>query len=144
MITESLRLVGEVVRIHADAVASDEARTEGQEVPLRPGGLQDGFGVDPHLVEDDGEFVHKGDVEVSLRVLDDLRRLCDANTLGPVGSRIDDVGVEGVDPLCHLWRRSGRYLDDRGQTMLPVAGVGSLRAVAAKEIDVELQTRDTL
>jgi hypothetical protein len=46
VVADFLRLVGEVVRVDADAVAADQAGAEGQEVPLGAGGLQHLQGVD--------------------------------------------------------------------------------------------------
>jgi hypothetical protein len=46
VVADLLRLVGQVVRIHADAVAADQARPERQEVPLGAGGFQHLAGVD--------------------------------------------------------------------------------------------------
>ena len=34
-----------------------------------------------HLVEDDGEFVHESDVDIALRIFDDLCRLGDADAI---------------------------------------------------------------
>ena len=75
-------LVGEVVGVDADAVPADQAGAEGQEVPLAAGGLQDLQGVDAELAEDHRQFVHQGDVEVALGVLDHLGGLGDADAAG--------------------------------------------------------------
>jgi hypothetical protein len=64
--------VRQVIRIDADAVPAHEAGVEGQEVPFRAGGLKHLHRVDPHPVEDQRELVHEPDVEIALRVLDDL------------------------------------------------------------------------
>ena len=72
VIADRLRLVGQVVRIDADAVAADQARPERQEVPLGAGGLQHVFGVDAQSVEDQRQLVDQRDVDVALGVLDDL------------------------------------------------------------------------
>ena len=46
-----LRLVGEVVRVHADAVAADQAGLEAEEVPLGAGRGQHVAGIDPQAME---------------------------------------------------------------------------------------------
>ena len=75
MIADLLGLVGQVVGVDTDAVAADQAGPEGQEIPFGAGRLQDLQGVDARAVEDQGQFVDQGDVDVALGVLDDLGRL---------------------------------------------------------------------
>ncbi|MNN96343.1 hypothetical protein D3C81_2153120 [compost metagenome] len=93
MVADALCLVGQVVGVDANAVATDQAGAEGQEVPLGAGGLEHLFGVDAHLVEDDRQFVDQGDVEVALGVLDDLGGLGDLDAAGLVGAGADDLAV---------------------------------------------------
>ena len=52
VVADLLRLVGQVVGIDADAVAADQARSEGQEVPFAAGGFEHFQGVDAEAVED--------------------------------------------------------------------------------------------
>ena len=142
VVADGLRLVGEVVRVHADAVAADQARAEGQEVPLAAGGLQHGLGVDAHLVEDDGELVDEGDVDVALGVLDDLGGFGHLDALGLVGADDDDLAVELVHQLGDLGGGAGGDLLDGGDAVFLVARVDALGAVAGVEVDVEFQTRE--
>ena len=74
-IAEALRAVAEIIRIDADAVAADQARAEGEEIPLGPGGLEHVQGGDAELAENLGDLVHEGDVDVALGILDHLGRL---------------------------------------------------------------------
>ena len=127
-------LVGEVVGVDADAVAADQARAEGQEVPFAAGGLQDLQGVDAELAEDQRQFVHQGDVEVALGVLDDLGRLGDADAAGHMGAGGDDLAVEGVDNGGDLGAGAAGDLFDGGQAVVGVAGVDALGAVAEVEV----------
>jgi len=92
VVAELLGLVDEVVGVDRDAVAADEAGAVLVEVPLGAGSLYDLLGVDAHLVEDEGELVHQGDVQVALDVLDHLRRLG-----GPDVGRTVDGGDEAVE-----------------------------------------------
>ena len=95
-------LVGEIVGVDADAVTADQAGAEGQEVPFAAGGFQYLQGVDAEFAEDQRQFVHQGDVEVALGVLDDLGRFGDADAAGAVGAGGDDLAVEGVDDGRHF------------------------------------------
>ena len=127
------RLVGQVVRIHADAVAADQARPERQEVPLGAGRFQHVQGVDAELVEQDGEVVDQRDVEVALGVLDHLGgfRHLDAGRL--VGAGGDDAGVQRIDEIGDSRGGPGGHFQDVGHPMLLVAGVDALRAVTDRE-----------
>ena len=95
-VAHAFGLFGEVGRIEAETVATDQAGTERQEVPLGAGGLEDSLGVDAEASEQDGELVHQRDVQVALGVLDDLGGLGYADALGPVRAGSDDFAVERV------------------------------------------------
>src|SRR6185295_9788324 len=58
-----------------------------------------------------------------------------------MGPGRDNRAVERIDELGNFRRRACSDLADRGQPMLLVAGVDALRAVAGKEIRVELEPR---
>ncbi|MCY1522314.1 hypothetical protein D9M68_571620 [compost metagenome] len=136
--------MGQVVRIHANAVAAHQARTERQEVPLGAGGLQHGLGVDAHLVEDQGQFVDQRDVHVALRVLDHFGGLGHADAGRLVRAGGDDLLVQLVDQLGHFGRGAGGDLLDRADAVFLVARVDALGAVARVEVHVELQARHAL
>src|SRR5699024_2700159 len=71
------RLVGEVIRIDADAVAADQTGPKRQEVPFGAGRFEYFQRVDTEFVEKLGQVVDQGDVDVALGVFDDLGRLGD-------------------------------------------------------------------
>ena len=100
--SRSPRLVGQVVRIDADAVAADQAGRNGRKFHLVPAACQHLFGVDAHPVEDERQFVDQGDIDVALGVLDDLGGFGDLDAGGLVGAGGDDLAVER--------RRRGRRL----------------------------------
>ncbi len=106
VVAQLLGLVGEVVRIDADAVPADEPRAEWQEVPLGAGSNQDLFGVDVHALENHREFVHERDIDVALRVLDDLGRLGHLDARGLVRPCRDDRPIEFVDKIGYFRRRA--------------------------------------
>ncbi len=142
VVAVALGALGEVVGVHADAVAADEARAEGEEVPLGARGFQDVQGVDAHLVEDLAELVDEGDVDVALAVLDDLGGLGDLDGGGEVGAGGDDGGIDFVDILTNGRGGSGSDLADVLDGVLLVAGVDALGGVAREEAFVELEPRD--
>ena len=63
-----LCFLGKVVGVDADAVTSDEARPKGKKVPFGACGFKNFVSVDAHAVENHGQFVDKGYVDVALGV----------------------------------------------------------------------------
>ena len=139
VVAQHLRLVRQVVRVDADAVAADEPRPEVQEVPFRSRGLQHGFRVYPHAVEDDGQLVHERDVDVPLRVLDDLRGLRDLDAGRAVHARLHDEFVHFRHRVQRLRVHAGDDLLNIFQTVQLVAGVDPLGGVADLEVHAALQ-----
>ena len=62
--------VGQVVRVYADAMATDKAGAETQEIPLGAGGFEDLFGIQIQEVEQFGQFVDQRDIDIPLYILD--------------------------------------------------------------------------
>ncbi len=112
---------------------------ERQEVPLAAGRLEHLLRVDAEPVEDHRELVDERDVDVALRVLDHLGGFGDADRGRRVRAGRDDRPVQLVDERGGLGRRAGSDLADRRQPVLAVARVDALRAVAGKEVAVELE-----
>ncbi len=130
VITQHLRLMSQVVGIGADAVPANQAGTLGQEVPLGAGGLQDFEGVDADLVEDDCQFLHQGDVQVTLGVLDDLGGFGHLDAAGAMYAGGDNRLVKVAEGLRGLGRVAGDDFDDPGDRAFPVAGIDAFRALA--------------
>lgn len=125
-------------------MTADESRTKAQEVPLGAGREEHVLGVDAQPVEEHGELVDQGDVDVSLGVLDDLRGLGDPDRRCTVGASRDDRAVEVVDEVGHLRRGARGHLDDGRQAVLAVPRVDPLGAVADEEVAVEGEPGDRL
>lgn len=141
MVANRFGLVRQIVRIYADAVTADEARTKQQEIPIGAGGEQDVLGFDAHLVENDREFVDQGDVKIALRILDDLRGFGDLDARRLVSPSGYDVGLERIDEISHFGRRPRGHLLDCRDSMQLGSWIDALRAVARDKVAVELQTR---
>src|SRR6185369_10492342 len=144
VIAQHLGLVREVVGVHADAVPAHEAGPELEEVPLRAGGLQHLAGVDADLVEDDGQLVHERDVQVALRVLDDLAGLGRLDARAAVDAGLHHALVEPCDALERVGRVAGDDLHHAGQLVLAVARVDALGAVADEEVALPREARGLL
>src|SRR6476469_5581125 len=139
MVADLLSLERQVVRIHTDAMATDESGSKRMEVPFRSCGLENFLGINAHSLENQGQLVHERDVQVTLRVFDDLRSLRDTDAGCTMRTRGYDRSVEAIYKIgcgrggarCHFF--------DRGEAMQLVARIDSLRAVAREEIHVEAQ-----
>ena len=83
-------------------MTADQSRTHLDEVPFRRSGLDDVAGVYAHGVEYLGKFVHEGDVDVSLGVLDDLGGFCHLDGRSLVGTVYEDCVVDGINDICNL------------------------------------------
>src|SRR5262245_4019798 len=94
VIAEHVGLVGQVVRVDADAVSTDQARPERQEIPLAASGLQHFERVDTDPVEQDGELIHQRDVEIALGGLDDLGGFGHLDARDPEYASGDDALVK--------------------------------------------------
>ena len=130
MIAQRLGGAGEVVRVHADAVAAHQSGTEAQSVPLGVHAGKHLVGVDVHAVANHGDLVHKGDVDIPLAVLDHLDRLGGLDGGNGEGPCLDDDIVDLFDLPGALLVHAGDDLLDIGQGMNTVAGVDALRTVA--------------
>ena len=134
LVAELLRLCRQVVGIDADAVTAHEAGPELEEVPLRAGGGEHVGGADAHAVEDQRELVHERDVDVALRVLDDLGGLCDLDRGRPVDAGVDDGPVGVGDAVERGVVLAGDHLGDALERVLLVARVDTLGRVAELEV----------
>src|SRR5205814_10653878 len=62
VVADLLRLIGQIVGINANAVATDEAGPKRQEIPFRARDLQYFHRVDIQPIEDDCQLVDEGGV----------------------------------------------------------------------------------
>src|SRR5437764_473570 len=94
MVPELLGFRREVVRIHTDAVATDQAGIEFEKIPFRTRRVEHVTRADAEEVADLRDLVHERNVEVSLRVLDGLRRLRNLDRRRKMNARFDDGAIE--------------------------------------------------
>ncbi len=140
MVAERLGLRRQVVGVDANAVTADQTRRELEEVPLRAGGREHVARADTHAVEDERELVHERDVDVALRVLDDLRGLGDLDRRRAVHAGVDDPAVGSRDALERLGILARDDLHDALERVLVVAGVDALGRVSELEVLALLET----
>jgi len=76
VITVTLGLKRKIKGIDSNAMPSDQAGLEVQEIPFGSRGTKNILRIYPKSIEYSGEFIDKTDVDVPLAILDDLGRLC--------------------------------------------------------------------
>ena len=139
MIAQSLGGIGEIVGVHADAVAAHQARLKAQGVPLGVHARQDLIGVDAHAVTDHGHLVHEGDIDIPLTVLHHLHGLGSFDGGHGEGADLDDDVVHLFNFPGGLLIHAGDDLTDVGEGMDPVTGVDALGAIADLPIHTALE-----
>jgi hypothetical protein len=113
-------------------VAAHQPWTKGEEIPLASRGPQDGFRINPHLVDDECQLVNQGNVEVALGDFDDFGGL-DDYALRLVRPSSDDFIIQRIDKFGDFRGRSGGNLFDDGSAVLLIARVDAFGAIAASE-----------
>ena len=134
MVAQLFGFIGEVIGVHADAVATHQSRPEPKRIPLGVHAVHDLVGVDVHPVKHHRQLVHKSDVDVALAVLHDLDGLCRPDVRHGIGPHLDDNIVDMLDFFQRLFVHTGNDFPDVFQPMGLITGVDALRAVADLEI----------
>jgi len=135
------RLLDEVIRVDADAVAADEPGGEAEEIPLRRRGVEDVLARYPQLRAHHGNLVDVCNVKVALGVLDGFRHLCDFDGRRTVDPGRDDGAIEvdeGIRRLRVLPRDDFHDCVDR---VCFVSRVDAFGGVAQREIHTAPQPR---
>src|SRR6185312_2525306 len=136
--------VRQVIRVDADAVPADQARLKGLEVPFGPSRRQYVPGVDPEPVEDRRQFVHESDVEVTLRVFDDLRGFRHLDRRRAVNAGLDHRAIDVRDDVERTRVLAGYDLHDAFEAVLPVAWIDALGRIAEREVAAAHEARGPL
>ena len=127
MIAEGFCLIGQIVRINTDTVTADKTRCKRQEIPLCACSLQNGFGINIHFMEDHGQLIHEGNVNITLAVLDYLCSLCHLDGLCTVYACKCHQTVNLCYCIKCLFIHTGYDLGNGFQTMHLIAGVDTFR-----------------
>ena len=127
VVTQAFGLVGKIVRIDADAMASDQSRAEGEKIPLRSCRFKDFEGVYSQALKNDGQLVHEGNVDVPLGIFNDLGRFRHFNGGGFIDSRLDDLSIDSLEELHCVPVGAGDDFNDALQGVDLVAGVDPFR-----------------
>ena len=142
VIADFLCFIGQIVGIDADTVAADKSRTKRQKIPFCPCCFKNRVGIDTEFIENDCQFVHKCDIDITLRIFDDFCRFGHFDRRNEMGSRGDNAGIKCIDFLPDLRSTSAGNLFDFSHCMLFISRINPFRAVTAEEIDVKFQSAE--
>jgi hypothetical protein len=134
VISRLLRPIRQIIRVDANAVPAHRPGPEFEKVPFGGGCGQHVSRINPELVEDGGEFVHEGDIEIALRVLDDLYRFRDFDRWCLVQPGGDHRAINRRDDVKRTRVLPGNDLGDGLETMRLVAGLDTFQRIADGEI----------
>ena len=98
------------------------------------GGIEHILSIDTHGVEYLGQLIDKSDIHIALAILYYLRGLGHLDGGGLVGTVEKHRVVEGIDEVSGLGRGAGGHFLYRLHTVLLVAGIDTLGAVASIEV----------
>lgn len=116
-------LLGQVIGVNADTMPAHETGREVQEVPLGACRCQHIPRGDVDPLEDQGELVHQGDVEIPLGVLDHLGGLGHLDRGRDMQACLDDFAVGLGEARQGGGVLSRDHFRDALQTMRLVAGI---------------------
>ncbi len=134
MVIQLFGLVHQVIRIDANAMATNQSGIKFQKVPFGSCGFNHVVGVDAHSVKDDRQFVHQGNVHIALGVFNDLSGFGHLDIRGTVNACRNH---QFIDPGNHL---KGFFVAARnnffciGQGMHFVAGVNAFGRITYLEV----------
>ncbi len=142
VVTQLFGFVRQVIRVHANTVAANHAGPEGQEIPLAACGFKHFKGIDADALEDDGELIDEGDVQVALAVFNHFCGFGHFDAAGFPCAGFDNAVVQGINFVGHFGRATACDFADSGEGVDLIARVDSLRAVAAEKVFVELEAAE--
>lgn len=105
---------------------------------------QHAAGVDPECLENRGQFVHEGDVQIASGVLDHLGGFRDLDRGRAVNAGGDHRAIDIRDDVERLRVLGGDDLGDGLRAMLLVAGIDALGRISDIEIRACLQATAAL
>ena len=116
-------------------MSAHKPRHKFQEIPLRPGSLKHRFGVNVHLVKNHGQLIHKRNIDISLTVFDNLRRLGHLDRFRPVYACIHHQFIYFGNRVKRLLIHTRYNLRDGFQPMHLVARVDTLRRITNLKVN---------
>jgi hypothetical protein len=110
------------------------SRLEIEEIPLSRRGSEHVSGVNTELMKDRRQLVHQGDVEIALRVFDDLGGLGNFNRGGAMNPSFHHRTIHVSKDIERTRILSGHHFRNGLKAVLLVAGIDAFRRIADCEI----------
>ena len=141
METDRFRFMGHIVGIDADTVTADETGTVGLEIPLGARRFEDLPRIEPEFLEQHGELIDQRNIDVALDVLDHFGGFGHPDRAHAMRPGRNDGGIDLIDEVGCLERRTRSDLDDVGKAVSLVARIDALRRIADEEVAIESEAR---
>jgi len=97
--------------------------------------------VNTHAGEYFRQFIHKSNINISLRVFNNFRSLCHFHGRSQMCACRYHRSIHLIYFLPHFQSRTGSYFLDPLHRMLFVTRIYSLRRITGKEVHIEFQAR---
>src|SRR5262245_32519167 len=99
MVSHGLSLMGQIIRIDSNTMASHQPWRKFQKVPFRPGGFEYSLCIDAETMEDERQFIHQCNIEIALGILNNLGCFCDLDARSFMDAGLYDQSICGGDDL---------------------------------------------
>ena len=140
MKTKFLCSFREVVWINPNTVTPDKTRGKSEEIPLCPSCIEDIKRIDAELITDLGEFIHEGDIDITLGILDNLWSFCNLYRGCPMQSRCYHWAIYLIDLFKTLYINTGDDFYNLINCMFFVSWIDTLWTVSDLEITRALES----
>ena len=144
VIPDSLGFMGEIIRVHTNAVPANQAGFEGQEIPLGSGCRQHFMGINLQPREDHRKLIHQRDIQITLGILDNLCRLSHLDRTGLMGAGGNNTGIKRIHFIGNLRSRTGGDFHNAGYPVFFITRINTLGAVTGVKVPVKHQAGDVL
>ena len=138
VVTYSLRLVCQIIRINTDAMTTNKPWTKREKIPLSSRSLEYRFCINTHLIKNNCQLINESNIKIPLRIFNNLSSLSDFNTTRSMSTRNNYLIIKRINKKTNFRCRSRGNLHNSRNTMLFITGIDSLRAVTCKKIDIKL------
>src|SRR5215207_977807 len=136
--------VGQIIGVDSDAMSPDQTGLKREKIPFCARSRQHVAGIKTKRMKDLRELVHKSNVNISLRVLDNLGGFSNSDRGRLIDTGGDDGAIDiGNDPEC-LGILRGYHLLDRLEPVFPIPRIDTLRRISDVEVDTRFEAGGTL
>src|SRR5262249_28560865 len=125
---------GQIVGVNANAVSAYKTWLKVHEIPFRCGGRKHIAGIDAELMKDGAEFIQERDIEIALRIFDNLGSLRDLDRRSAMDARFNNRTINIRDNVESSRVLRGHDLSNVFKPVRRVARIDPLGGIADREI----------